>query len=135
MSASNTQSWLMNYEILRLVNQCRRLMDAEFGEKPLLSDRAIWQSLGELAGRSRSRGTQRVYAELRLALLKADDIDWPASHDPANDEPVPSQRMYRGRPVSKPAPAADAGEVLPQPVRAGSTRKTITYRGQTIEVA
>ena len=112
MSASNTQSWLMNYEILRLVNQCRRLMDAEFGEKPLLSDRAIWQSLGELAGRSRSRGTH-----------------------PANDEPVPSQRMYRGRPVSKPAPAADAGEVLPQPVRAGSTRKTITYRGQTIEVA
>ena len=133
MSAEITQSWLLNYEILRLVNQCRRLVDAEFGQKPLLSDQHIFHALGDLAGRSRSRGTQRVYAELRLALLKADDVDWPASHDPAEEPAKGNQRMYRGRPVNKPEAATDDTDGAHAPAK--GPVKTITYRGQTIEVA
>lgn len=135
MEKSLTQSWLMNYEILRLVNQCRRLVDAEFGEKPMLSDGGIWRRLGELAGQSRSQGTQRVYAELRLALLNLDDTDWPAHVDEqAEDMAQPAVRMYRGRPVAAPEP--DPAEAAPaSESTAREATKTITYRGRTIQVA
>lgn len=134
MSTSATQTWLMNYEILRLVNQLRRLVNAEFGDKPLLSDPDIWAQLANYAGSSRSPGTQRVYAELRLALLKADDIDHPTAELPESlQQSAPSQRMYRGRPVDAPQRSADdEGE---SQAAASGGGKTITYRGQTMHVA
>ncbi|MDF1821744.1 MAG: hypothetical protein P1U64_09235 [Alcanivoracaceae bacterium] len=134
MSTSATKTWLMNYEILRLVNQLRRLINAEFGDKPLLSDAEIWRSLADYAGSSRSPGTQRVYAELRLALIKADDIDHPSAELPEGMQPAAtSQRMYRGRPVDAPA-RDEARDEAPATAAAGSG-KTITYRGQTMHVA
>ena len=133
MSTSATQTWLMNYEILRLVNQLRRLVNAEFGEKPLLSDPAIWTELANLAGSSRSKGTQRIYAELRLALMQADDIDHPANDVPAElQTAAPAQRMYRGRPVAAPEPSEQA---VQPPAASSGSGKTITYRGQTVHVA
>lgn len=129
MTQTPVSTWLLNYEILRLVNQCRRLVDAEFGERPALSDADILQTLAALAGRSRSRGTQRVYAELRLALLQADDVDHPAHLDTlAPEAPV---RMYRGQPVAAPAVKAVADDVTVP----ASPGKTITYRGRTVRVA
>lgn len=134
MSTSATQTWLMNYEILRLVNQLRRLVNAEFGDKPLLSDPQIWRTLADYAGSSRSPGTQRVYAELRLALIRADDIDHPSAEMPQALQPAASsQRMYRGRPVDAPEKTAPVDESAPEP--AAGSGKTITYRGQTMHVA
>jgi len=128
-------NWLMRYDILRQVNQCRRLIQAEFGEKPLLDDPQLRNRLADYAGHSRSQALQRCYAEMRLLLIELEGQDLMPPPIEREDLPV---RMYRGRPVLVDTPQAKtpgpsgAAELTTAPVTSG---KTITYRGRTMQVA
>jgi hypothetical protein len=123
-------AWLLRYDILRQVNQCRRLIQAEFGVKLHLDEPRLRLLLADYAGRSRTRSLQRCYAEMRLLLIDLEGPDLPAPVEVA--EPPVVKRMYRGRPVAEPEPAvavvADSSETA-RPVR------TIVYRGQVMQVA
>ena len=70
MDATPNHRWLMQYNIVNLVNQCRRLIRAEFDESLSLTDPALRQKLAHYAGHTRSQGMQRLYGEIRLALLE-----------------------------------------------------------------
>ena len=118
----------MHYQILRLVNQCRRLIASEFGKKLHLNDPDLRLQLAGYVGHSRSIGLQRVYAELRLALIELEGPDELLTAQPEVSERP--QRMYRGRPVAAPA-AAPAPERRTESTRSSSTR---VYRGQSVAV-
>lgn len=116
-----SNDWLMHYQILRLVNQCRRLILSEFGKKLHLNDAGLREQLASYVGHSRSMGLQRVYAELRLALIELEGPDELIAPSPA---PVArTQRMYRGRPVYVEDKPASTGET--DDVRTGK----LVYRG------
>lgn len=126
MEAVSDSNWLMQYRILRLVNQCRRLIQSEFGEKLHLTDDALREILAQFAGRSRNQALQRVYAELRLALIDLEGQDELLSAPAAPT----GQRRYRGQ-VIPDAPKAHTAE----PVASGAdtavrTGVTLVYRGQ-----
>jgi hypothetical protein len=123
--------WLLRYDILRQVNQCRRLIQAEFGVKLHLDDPGLRLLLAEYAGRSRTKSLQRCYAEMRLLLIDLEGPDLPAPA-PVVAEVAASRRMYRGRPVAEPeAPSSelDSEVTAPRPAR------TIVYRGRVMQVA
>ena len=94
MDATTDHRWLMQYNIVNLVNQCRRLIRAEFDESLSLTDPARRQKLAHYAGHTRSQGMQRLYGEIRLALLELEGED-PPLPPPAKG----SVRLYRGQPV------------------------------------
>jgi len=126
-------NWLMRYDILRQVNQCRRLVQAEFGEKPLLNDPQLRNRLADYAGRSRSQALQRCYAEMRLLLIELEGQDLAPPDIERQDLPV---RMYRGRPVLVATPeASKLASAEEQEPAAAIASKTITYRGRTMQVA
>ena len=140
------KNWLMQYDILRLVKQCQRLIQAEFGEKPALTDSNLRNLLADFAGRSRSRSLQHLYGEIRLALIVLEgedklitDVLVDAS-DTSEEKKLPQQRMYRGQPVA--TPVKQFGEEKVRRVVSSETdldatprSKTITYRGKTLRVA
>ena len=128
--SQQTDHWLMQYGILRLVKQCQRLIQAEFGVRPALSDPDLRNQLADYAGRSRSRSLQALYGEVRLALIELEGPDRLLTLPP--ETPERAQRMYRGQPLETSAPVTSAKTDTPRPVTA---TKTIIYRGKTLQVA
>ncbi len=106
MDATPNHRWLMQYNIVNLVNQCRRLIRAEFDESLSLTDPALRQKLAHYAGHTRSQGMQRLYGEIRLALLELEGEDPPLSPFPP---PTGAVRLYRGQPVETRSPQKHKG--------------------------
>ena len=123
MDATTDHRWLMQYHIVNLVNQCRRLIRAEFDESLSLTDPALRQKLAHYAGRTRSQGMQRLYGEIRLALLELEGEDPPQV--PANSSAV---RLYRGQPVHDRNPENKKNKTPP----VQRQRKELTYRGRKV---
>lgn len=119
MDATPDHRWLMQYNIVNLVNQCRRLIRAEFDENLSLTDSALRQKLAHYAGHTRSQGLQRLYGEIRLALLELEGEDPPLA--PANNSAV---RLYRGQPVD--TSNTESEKDAPRP------RKDLLYRGRKV---
>ncbi|MDX1804152.1 MAG: hypothetical protein R3292_08725 [Alcanivorax sp.] len=94
MDAEMDNRWLMQYQIVSLVNQCRRLIRAEFDERLALSDPRLREKLAHYAGHTRSRGLQRLYAEIRLALIELEGPD-------ELTDSQHGQRRYRGQRVNR----------------------------------
>jgi hypothetical protein len=124
------KNWLMDYQILRLVSGCQRLIKAEFGDKPSLSNPRLREELADYAGRTRQRRLQQIYAELRLALIDLEGEDELGLHEEtAATEADRPRRMYRGRPVAvDEAPLPDSGASE----RPESSDKVLMYRGRPV---
>ncbi|MTT52259.1 hypothetical protein F1529_07160 [Alcanivorax sp. VBW004] len=123
MESTPDHRWLMQYNIVNLVNQCRRLIRAEFDENLSLTDPQLRFKLAHFAGRTCSQGLQRLYGEIRLALLKLEGAD-PEPQQP----PAPVVRRYRGQAIS-PAPEEPPRQTA---TRSRSTQKAVIYRGRTV---
>ncbi|MEQ3637810.1 hypothetical protein [Alcanivorax sp.] len=122
MESTPDHRWLMQYNIVNLVNQCRRLIRAEFDESLSLTDPQLRFKLAHFAGHTRSQGLQRLYGEIRLALLKLEGAD---SEPP--QPPAPPARRYRGQSIS-PAPE----NPRQMSARSRSAQKAVIYRGRTV---
>lgn len=120
MESTPDHRWLMQYNIVNLVNQCRRLIRAEFDERLSLTDPQLRFKLGHFAGHTRSQGLQRLYGEIRLALL---DLEGADPEPEQTSAPAPAVRRYRGQTVS-PSPEV--------PSRSRPAHKAVIYRGRTI---
>ena len=123
MESTPDHRWLMQYNIVNLVNQCRRLIRAEFDENLSLTDPQLRFKLAHFASHTRSQGLQRLYGEIRLALLKVEGAD-PEPQQP----PAPPVRRYRGQAIS-PAPQEPPRQTA---TRSRSTQKAVIYRGRTV---
>ncbi|MGP4842854.1 hypothetical protein ACTXGQ_01880 [Marinobacter sp. 1Y8] len=127
MTLAPERSWLLDRGLLKLVHQCRRLILAEFGIKVHLTDEHLQSHLAAYAEKSRSPQLSDAWEELREKLQDNGEDREPPAASP--------RKMYRGQPVEsdKPVSAGISSEGEHRASASGRTR-TITYRGQTIEV-
>lgn len=139
MSNGTDTNWLMQYRLLRLVNQCRRLIQSEFGVRLTLTDDNLRAELATYAGKTRNQSLQRVYAELRLALIEFEGPD-PFLVTPA--AAPTNQRRYRGQVMHTADEVAEEDglpSMMPQPVAdkadepQAKTHYKRMYRGREVE--
>lgn len=123
MSNATNHRWLMQYNIVNLVNQCRRLIRAEFDANLSLTDPELRHKLAHYAGRTRSQGMQRLYGEIRLALIELEGPDELIT--PEEALPV---RFYRGQPVD----IAEHRKKRPEQEGKSKSGKPLMYRGRVV---
>ncbi|MAA66416.1 MAG: hypothetical protein CL581_16795 [Alteromonadaceae bacterium] len=127
MTLAAERSWLLDRGLLKLVHQCRRLILAEFGIKVHLTDEHLQSQLAAYAKKSRSPQLSNVWEELREKLQNNGETQEPQTTVP--------RKMYRGQPVESNEPGhAGIHDERGQEDSASGRTRTITYRGQTIEV-
>lgn len=121
---ASERSWLMNPGLLKLVHQCRRLIQSEFGVKLHLTEEHLEQQLAEYASKTRSSHLIRTWETLRPQIPNL------ALQETGEHRPDTAKRMYRGQEIAEePATAPGAGS----PSEAGQARKKkMIYRGQVI---
>ena len=122
-SLASERSWLFNPSTMKKVQQCRRLIQMEFGVKVHLTEEALVEQLDSYAGKSRSDALNRTWAELKSAI--------PELAEALSRTESVSKRTYRGQSIPDAEPSmndapSDPGQ--PQP------RKTkVIYRGQVVD--
>ena len=121
-SLASERNWLFNPSIMKKVQQCRRLIQMEFGVKVHLTEEALVEQLNHYASQSRSDTLGRTWSELKEAV--------PELAAAVADIESPVTRNYRGQaiPDANPGmkPVAHEGET-------GQRRKAkVIYRGQVV---
>lgn len=127
MSTATDHRWLMQYNIVNLVNQCRRLIRAEFDANLSLTDPELRHKLAHYAGRTRSQGLQRLYGEIRLALIELEGPDELVT--PEESLPV---RFYRGQPVDMGERRKAASDSQNTSKAEAKSNKPLMYRGRVV---
>ena len=111
--------WLMHYRVVTLVNQCRRLIRDEFGDRLSLTDPNLREALGDYAERSAAGELKRLMARIKEEVGEQEVTPEPP--------PQPARRMYRGQPLPEPqAPASAQSEA------AATRHKPVIYRGRRV---
>ena len=120
ISLASERSWLMNPGLLKLVHQCRRLIQSEFGVKLHLTEEHLEQHLADYASKTRSAHLIRTWETLKPQipnLVLLDDTD--------NEK-----RLYRGQEIAE---ETSRGSSSTSEMEAERTRKKkVIYRGQVI---
>ncbi|WP_101675799.1 hypothetical protein [Alloalcanivorax mobilis] len=152
MDAGLNAHWLMNYRVVALVNQCRRLIRDEFNVRLSLTDQALRTKLEHYTALSKAPELSRLMGEIAARTGTDDSGEIESSQSVAGttethtaaDPPEPARRMYRGQPVSENAPPpaphrrsgaadgadSDAPRTDPQTSRKGGGK--VVYRGRVI---
>jgi len=110
-TTGNERSWLFEPELLRLVHQCRRLIQSEFGVKLHLNQEDLEQQLAGYAEKTRSRHLVHTWEALKQRVPELGEDETPI-------------KMYRGQPVFNESGKED------QPPRPRHNK--VIYRGQVI---
>lgn len=115
---ASDRSWLLNPGPLKLFNQCRRLIQSEFGVKLRTTDEELEHRLAEYAGKTRSSQLAKIWEALEPQIPT---LEMPAGEDDEHSSPADRpNRMYRGQPV--------ADNMMP----GKDQRKKLIYRGQVV---
>lgn len=122
---ASERGWLLDPNLLKLVHQCRRLIQSEFGVKLHLTEQHLEEQLANYASKSRSSHLAKTWETLteKVPQLKA-------RTDGQVDEDAP-RRMYRGQAIADDRPA-NSGEEEPQSSGGPTKKKQVIYRGQVI---
>jgi len=120
---ASERSWLLNPGLLKLVHQCRRLIQSEFGVKLHLTEDKLEYRLAEYASKTRSSHLMRTWETLKPQIPNL-ELEMPPAEDAAGSEGKKPKRMYRGQPIADEQSPGD--EAMTQ-------RKKIIYRGQVVE--
>lgn len=119
-SATSERNWLFDPSLLKLVHQCRRLIQSEFGVKLHLNEDGLEQHLAEYARKTRSKHLVHTWEALKQRVPELNT---------ANIEEEPAPRMYRGQPIAeeskRKATAEMSGSDCPR-------QKKVIYRGQVV---
>lgn len=119
-SLASERSWLMNPGLLKLVHQCRRLIQSEFGVKLHLTEEHLEQQLADYASKTRSTHLIRTWETLKPQIPNLD----------LQDETNNSKRMYRGQEIAEEPSLGDSRVSETEAER--TRKKKIIYRGQVI---
>ncbi len=121
-SLASDRNWLFNPSTMKKVQQCRRLIQMEFGVKLHLTEKALVDEMDRFARQSRSDTLARTWAELKEAV--------PELADAVAEAPSPSgRRTYRGQAI--PDSEWDlkrTGDAVDSPPR----RTKVIYRGRAV---
>lgn len=119
---ASDRSWLLNPGPLKLFNQCRRLIQSEFGVKLRTTDEELEHRLAEYAGKTRCSQLAKIWEALKPQIPT---LEMPAGEDDGDRNSADrSKRMYRGQPIAEDvAPGRNNPE----------QRKKLIYRGQIVE--
>ncbi len=122
-SLAYERSWIMNPGLLKLVHQCRRLIQSELGVKLHLTEEHLEQQLADYARKSRSPHLVRTWATLKPQIPNLD------LHDEEDKQNSP-KRTYRGQVIAEETSRGDSGasETEAEQVR----KKKVIYRGQVV---
>lgn len=120
ISLASERSWLMNPGSLKLVHQCRRLIQSEFGVKLHLTEEHLEQHLADYASKTRSAHLIRTWEILKPQIPHLD------LHDDTDN----SKRMYRGQEIAEETSRGDSSASETEAERA--RKKKVIYRGQVI---
>ncbi len=119
-SATSERNWLFDPSLLKLVHQCRRLIQSEFGVKLHLNEDGLEQHLAEYARKTRSKHLVHTWEALKQRVPELNT---------ANIEEEIAPRMYRGQPIAeegnRKATAEMSGSDCPR-------QKKVIYRGQVV---
>ncbi|SFR82875.1 hypothetical protein SAMN05216203_3346 [Marinobacter daqiaonensis] len=119
---ASERSWLFDPKLLKLVHQCRRLIQSEFGVRLHLTEEHLEQRLASYAEQSRSEHLSRAWTALKEQVP---DLGTMEKQDSAD-------RKYRGRALTD----SKDGNGQPDeeaPGGSGPARKTkVIYRGQVV---
>ena len=120
ISLASERSWLMNPGLLKLVHQCRRLSQSEFGVKLHLTEEHLEQHLADYASKTRSAHLIRTWETLKPQIPNL------VLHDDTDNE----KRLYRGQEIAE---ETSRGSSSTSEMEAERTRKKkVIYRGQVI---
>ena len=121
-SLASERSWLFTPSIMKKVQQCRRLIQMEFGVKLHLTEETLVEQLNHYAGQSRSDTLGRTWSELKEAV--------PQLASAVADLEAPVRRTYRGQAI----PDAHPGEssVNHDGETSRPRKAKVIYRGQVV---
>ncbi|WP_144778774.1 hypothetical protein [Marinobacter maritimus] len=117
-SITSERSWLFDPDLLKLVHQCRRLIQSEFGVKLHYDEANLEQHLAEYASKTRSRQLIHTWNALKQRVPEL---------NAAEGEPSQVLRTYRGQPIraGRRERQTEKSEEEPRP-------KKRIYRGQVV---
>ena len=120
ISLASERSWLMNPGLLKLVHQCRRLIQSEFGVKLHLTEEHLEQHLADYASKTRSAHLIRTWETLKPQIPNL------VLHDDTDNE----KRLYRGQEIAEETSRGDSSASETEAER--TRKKKVIYRGQVI---
>lgn len=113
------RSWLLDRHNLKLVQQCCRLIESEFGVRLHLTEEHLEQKLAAYARKTQNTQLHHIWECL---LTQVPDLEEKTEEHP--------KKLYRGQVVADDRPKAqerEAGQEAHPP-----RKKQIIYRGQVI---
>ncbi|MFL1407642.1 hypothetical protein ACJO2E_20025 [Marinobacter sp. M1N3S26] len=120
-SLASERNWLFNPSTMKKIQQCRRLIQMEFGVKLHLTEESLVEQLASFAGRSRSDALTRAWTELKDSVPELADV---LSESSSGD----SKRTYRGQSLPDPeTPTSSSQDEGAQP-----RKPKMIYRGQVV---
>lgn len=122
-SLASERSWIMNPSLLKLVHQCRRLIQSEFGVKLHLTEEHLEQQLADYASKSRSNHLISTWETLKPQIPNLDLHD----EDERQDG---TKRTYRGQIIAEETSRGDSDTSETEAEQA--RKKKVIYRGQVI---
>jgi hypothetical protein len=128
---ASERSWLLNPGPLKLFNQCRRLIQSEFGVKLRTTDDELEHRLAEYAGKTRSSQLAKIWESLKPQIPT---LEMPAEEGGEdNRSPDRPKRMYRGQVIAdEPTTKTNAQETSPESDQPGPRKSKVIYRGQVV---
>ncbi|MDF0749940.1 hypothetical protein NLU14_06825 [Marinobacter sp. 71-i] len=121
-SLASERSWIMNPSLLKLVHQCRRLIQSEFGVKLHLTEEHLEQQLADYASKSRSNHLISTWEALKPQI--------PNLVHNEDDEQDSTKRTYRGQVIAEETSRGHNGTSETEAEQA--RKKKVIYRGQVI---
>jgi hypothetical protein len=129
---ASERSWLLNPGPLKLFNQCRRLIQSEFGVKLRTTDNELEHRLAEYAGKTRSSQLAKIWESLKPQIPT---LEMPAEEEGEHKRsPEKPKRMYRGQVIAdEPTTQTTARETSPASDQPEPRRSKVIYRGQVVD--
>lgn len=117
-TATSERSWLFDPALLKLVHQCRRLIQSEFGVKLHLNEANLEEKLAEYAAKTRSRHLVHTWEVLKQRV--------PELEAPDEDETL---KTYRGQPIAEDPAQKRASE---EEDASRPRHNKVIYRGRVV---
>ncbi|MDO6444048.1 MULTISPECIES: hypothetical protein [unclassified Marinobacter] len=112
------RSWLFDPSLLKLVHQCRRLIQSEFGVKLHFDEADLEQHLADYASKTRSRHLIHTWETLKRRVPELQTQD---------EEQNPTPKTYRGQAIME-----DQRERKEESFGEEPQHKKRIYRGQVV---
>lgn len=99
---ASERSWLLNPGLLKLVHQCRRLIQSEFGVRLHLTEDHLEHRLAEYAGKTRSPDLIRTWETLAPQIPNFEMPETEEAPDKKEEETRARRRIvYRGQVIEQ----------------------------------